>query len=168
MCKQGLTRADEVTPHGAPSEQTLEFVRLLTRLARGLRRAHPTSAIQSATPDHYVTSANLAPRHIGAMVALLAMSAPVTVSDLAESLQVNLTTASLLAAELASAGLLTRSEDPADHRRTLLFVDGVRARELLAAWLAPLDHAFGELPERRRRSALGVLRTLADGIDRRG
>lgn len=142
-----------VRGRAAPAETTLELVRLLMRLIRGLRRGHPGGDVQ------------LAPRHVAAVVVLMAMPAPVAVSVLAEALQVNLATASLLVAELAAAGLATRAEDPGDHRRTLVRLDELRAGELVARWLSPLDRALAELSPERLQGALAVLRAIADRLE---
>ena len=62
-----------------------------------------------------------APRHIMALFHL-AVSGPMSVSELATHLGVTLTTASLSVTQMAAAGLVIREEDPTDHRRTIVSI----------------------------------------------
>src|SRR5262245_25278916 len=59
---------------------------------------------------------DLAPRHLSLLSDLL-LDGPLTVSELAERLEVAPTTVSLMVGDLSRAGVLVRREDDADRRR---------------------------------------------------
>ena len=61
-----------------------------------------------------------------------------TVSELAEAIGVSLPAASKLTTELEAHGLVHRSEDPDDRRRTVVALDPATA-EHVRAWLAARD-----------------------------
>jgi DNA-binding MarR family transcriptional regulator len=109
----------------------------------------------------------LGPRHAGALTAIAAGEG-MTVGDLAERLGVGLTAASQIAGELSSAGLVRRSEDPADRRRTLVHLEDDRRAEL-QAWLdarsRPLQDALDRLSDDERAAFLRGLRLLADELE---
>ena len=117
----------------------------------------------------------LAPRHAAA-VAYLALSGSMSVSTLAGRLGVARTTASLLVAELADAGLVDRREDADDHRRTIVAVSADKRSEvqrMIEARLVPLRRAAGrlgptgvaELSAGLRVLAAELLRDVPSGAD---
>jgi DNA-binding MarR family transcriptional regulator len=92
---------------------------------------------------------------------------PQTVSEIAAAVGVSLPAASKLTTELEAHGLVHRSEDPADRRRTVVALDPVTA-ERVQAWLAdrdgPLERTLGALSAEERAAFLKGLRTLADAL----
>jgi DNA-binding MarR family transcriptional regulator len=104
---------------------------LMPRLvARAKRLAVPT-ALQSL---------DLAPRHLS-LLSYLLFDGPLTVSDIAERLQVAPTTVSLLVSQLAEQGVLTRRVDEADRRRHIVDIAGDH-RAAIEQWLAPGARAW--------------------------
>ena len=64
---------------------------------------------------------DLAPRHL-ALLANLQYDGPLTVSQLADRLEVAPTTVSLMVGDLSRHGILTRQEDNADRRRRIVAI----------------------------------------------
>ena len=64
---------------------------------------------------------DLAPRHL-ALLAYLQYDGPLTVSQLADRLEVAPTTVSLMVGDLSRHGILTRAEDDADRRRRIVAI----------------------------------------------
>jgi DNA-binding MarR family transcriptional regulator len=90
-------------------------------------------------PDS-LQSLELAPRHLS-LLSYLLLDGPLTVSDIAERLQVAPTTVSLLVSDLAGKGVLTRREDEADRRRHIIGLAGEH-RAAIEQWLAPGARAW--------------------------
>jgi DNA-binding MarR family transcriptional regulator len=71
------------------------------------------------------------------------------VSDLARRLGLGLSTTSAIVGQLSRAGLLQRSEDERDHRRTIVRLHD-EYREVISSWalrtLAPLRRTLELLP----------------------
>ena len=88
----------------------------------------------------------LGQRHV-AMLVMLAIGGPLSVSDLAQRTDMTVAHTSLVVGELARAGLIERDHDPADRRRILVSLSGT-ARPAVA--------------EMRRRNAEPVLRFLSE------
>jgi DNA-binding MarR family transcriptional regulator len=108
----------------------------------------------------------LGPRHIPAL-AYVAMDGPLSVSELANALQLRLTAASQIVGELARAGLVERREDENDRRRTIVEVDP-SARPEIDRWLEsrtrPMRQALTQLRSTERRAFLKALRLLASEL----
>jgi len=106
----------------------------------------------------------LAPRHMTTF-AIVAMYGPLSVSELARREGCATTTASLLATQLADAGLVERREDSVDRRKTVISVapsfrkDGAN---VMAARLAPLRRALARMGPDRARAMLEGLAILAE------
>jgi DNA-binding MarR family transcriptional regulator len=92
-------------------------------------------------------SLELAPRHLS-LLSYLLFDGPLTVSDLADRLDIAPTTVSLLVGELAGKGVLTRHADDSDRRRRVVDIAD-ESRDAIEQWLAPGARAW--------RSALGPL-----------
>lgn len=107
------------------------------------------------------------PRQVTALFAL-ASDQPMSVSELAARMQIGLATASQLVSELADLGLVTRIEDPADRRRTLIEINDEH-RELTEAVLnlrlRPLDAALRRLTAEERAGLSAGLRRLAAELE---
>ncbi|HTA37412.1 MAG TPA: MarR family transcriptional regulator [Solirubrobacteraceae bacterium] len=108
-------------PTGAPTEQTLddavlELATLLGSVLRNIKQRAdpPPQAFREAFEQN-----GLGPRHMPVMVAV-ALGEGSSVSEIAKRIGLSVATTSLLAGELSRAGLLERSEDPSDRRRTLV------------------------------------------------
>lgn len=108
-----------------------------------------------------------APRHVIALFHL-ATKGPMSVSDLAASLGVTLTTASLSVTQMAASGLVVRNEDPNDHRRTIVSVSKLVqpvVDEALTTKLVQLKRALAALGEERSESLLRDLKFVHDFIE---
>jgi DNA-binding MarR family transcriptional regulator len=111
----------------------------------------------------------LGPRHAPVLLTV-ALEGQLSVSEIAERLGLSLSTISLLVGELDRAGLLARSEDPSDRRRTLVgLADGYR--EAAESWLqeriAPLRRTLERLPPRQCEGFLAGVRILREEMTRR-
>jgi DNA-binding MarR family transcriptional regulator len=98
-----------------------EVFRLLAALSRRMR---PRGA--SALPEPLSAAfaeGSLGPRHMPPLFAL-AMGGPASVGELAARLDLAPTTTSLLVNELSRVGLVDRTEDDGDRRRTIVDVRG--------------------------------------------
>lgn len=105
-------------------------------------------------------------RHVAAL-AHVGTEGAQTVSEIAAAVGVSLPAASKLTTELEAHGLVRRSEDPADRRRTVVEL-APEAAERVRAWLAardrPLERALGALDAEERAAFLKGLRALADAL----
>jgi len=102
---------------------------------------------QGGRPLEVLRRHGLAPRHV-VVLAYLALTGPMSVSEIAERIGVALTTASLLVADLATASLVSRDEDAMDHRRTIVSLSldsGDEISALLDARLSSLRRAAARL-----------------------
>jgi DNA-binding MarR family transcriptional regulator len=138
----------------APGQQTTidddvaEFTSLLATTLRDLKRAGPAPAqLREA-----VERASLGNRHMPALLAVAA-AGPITVSDLARRLGLLLSTTSTIVGQLSRAGLLTRTEDDEDRRRTIVHLHE-DYREAMEEWLevamAPVRETLRQLSPQAR------------------
>ena len=120
------------TRTGLSADATIrQLMLLMPRLvARAKRLAIPVD----------LQSLELAPRHLS-LLSYLLLDGPLTVSDIAERLQVAPTTVSLLVSDLAEKGVLTRREDEADRRRHIVGIANEH-RPAIEQWLAPGARAW--------------------------
>lgn len=88
---------------------------------------------------------DLAPRHL-ALLAYLQYEGPLTVSELAERLDVAPTTVSLMVGDLSRGGILTREEDDADRRRRIVAIAPDYAAPI-TEWLSGSAAAWTEVLE---------------------
>ncbi len=96
------------------------------------------------------SAGQLGQRHVG-MLIMLAISGPLSVSELAQRAEMTVAHASLVVGELAKAGLVTRAHDERDRRRILVSLS---------------DAAKPAVAEMRRRNAepvIAFLRQLEEG-----
>jgi DNA-binding MarR family transcriptional regulator len=111
----------------------------------------------------------LAPRHLG-MLALIALEGPLTVSELAGRDGVAVSTASLLVTQLADVGLVVRTEDDRDRRRTVVTVAEDHRREsevVLEARLGPLRRALEKMGPDRALALVDGLGALVEELEAR-
>ncbi len=109
-------------------------------------------------------SAGLGPRHISTIVTL-ALTGPLGVTELSEHLGLQLSTTSTMVGELSRAGLLSRTEDEQDRRRTIVgLAEGYTSD--LPAWLdtafAPVRAALERLSPQARAHFIEGWRLLAE------
>ncbi len=141
-----------------------ELSALLWETFRGLKQASPPpAALRDA-----IENGGLGPRHMPALLAV-ATAGPLSVSELARRLGLGLSTTSAIAGELARAGLLARSEDEADHRRTIVRVPQDHA-EVIVAWAGlavfPLRATLTRLSPRARENFMEGWRILHEEATR--
>jgi len=86
---------------------------------------------------------DLAPRHL-ALLAYLQYEGPLTVSQLADRLEVAPTTVSLMVGDLSRNGVLTREEDDTDRRRRIVAIAPDYA-EPIRDWLSGSASAWTEV-----------------------
>jgi DNA-binding MarR family transcriptional regulator len=114
--------------------------------------------------------AALGPRHVPVLMTVT-LAGELSVSDLAEQLDLSLSTTSLMVGELSRAGMIERAEDEKDRRRTLVrlndaYRDGVA--EWLQERLEPLRRTLERLGPRARSNFLEGFRILAEETARIG
>ena len=147
----------------APAESTELFL-ALTGVVKRLRRRPLT--VSSGLKAAFSGTAP-APRHIAALVHV-ATDGPIGMTELAERLTVSLATASQVVTELADWGLVERSTDSSDRRRTYVALAPAHARAirgLLDSRLRPIERALARLEPDERRALLRGLTVLAEELD---
>ena len=108
-----------------------------------------------------------APRHISALIQV-ASEERLGMSELAERLSVSLATASQVVSELADWGLVERSTNESDRRRTYVTVAPAHQetiRALLHSRLGPMERTLRRLQPDERAALLRALTVLADELD---
>ncbi|HEY8480294.1 MAG TPA: helix-turn-helix domain-containing protein [Spirillospora sp.] len=103
---------------------------------------------------------DLAPRHL-ALLAHLEYDGPASVNELADRLEVAPTTVSLMVSELARAGVLQRTPDPADRRRRIVAIapDAAAAiREWLSGSASAWEEVMRGLTPAERATVIAALR----------
>ena len=149
--------------NGDVSTEAVDIFLLIVHLARGLRW-HGSQIPEDLRT--MVRNAGLAPRHITALVQIAA-AGEMSVSLLAERLGVALTTASLLASQLASHGLVERKEDPEDHRRTLIRIperfDNITSG-MFKGLLEPIEQVLASISVQERDVLESALRRLVEAV----
>ena len=128
-------RAERPERDERPTERPFALLARFSAVVRHLRHQADSKGIRG---EH-----DLSPRQL-MMLSHVVMLAPVSVSDLAQQMQISLATASQMLTGLAQAGFVERREDPADHRRTLITLSphGTAAAEKLREAMLPLDEAI--------------------------
>lgn len=121
---------------------------------------------RAALGDCGEQAAGLTPRHVHLLVEVL-VRGPLSVSSLAEIAGANLASTSVAASQLEAAGLVVRTEDPVDHRRTLVRAQP-GAEEFVAAFLATraaaLEQALARLEPERVEQLVELLDELARAL----
>jgi len=108
-----------------------------------------------------------APRHVTALLQV-ASETRIGVSDLADRLGVSLATASQLVTELAEWGLVERSTDDADRRRTFVTVAPAHQETisvLIESRLRPVERTLHRLEPDERAAMKRALVVLAEELD---
>jgi DNA-binding MarR family transcriptional regulator len=137
------------------SAACLRLMRLFPRVMRGIRRYQDQAAPQTQT------GVPLSPRHVAALEQL--RDAPLSVGVLADQLGLTLSTVSGVLADLDQAGLVERSTDTADRRRTIVQIRP-EARRAAEEWLdgasAPLARVLDRLDTSERAAFIKAMDML--------
>jgi DNA-binding MarR family transcriptional regulator len=146
-----------------PADELDELRHLLRRVMRGTwSRRRPTPELLGLVGGE----PPLGRRHVG-VLSHVAAEGERTVGEIARDLGLSLPAASKLVGELEDHGLVTRHEDPADRRRTVVRLDPTTSKQVLA-WLGrrnqPLGLALASLTPAERQAFLKGMRALADAL----
>jgi DNA-binding MarR family transcriptional regulator len=170
--------SDAEAPQSPPSvdDDVAEFAGLLGMTVHDLKSV----AVHDGEPDRSddfrraFEGSGLGRRHVRALLAVAAAE-PVSVTDLAARLGLLLSTTSTIVGELSRAGLLERSEDERDRRRTLVRVHDEYRKTMamrLRVAFAPVRRTFEALSAEERSAFMATWRLLnheaaraADGPD---
>ena len=109
-----------------------------------------------------------APRHIAALLQV-ASEDRLGMSELAERLSISLATASQVVSDLADWGLVERTTDDADRRRTFVTIapaHRVTIRALLDSRLSSMDRTLRRLEPDERAAFIRGLGVLAEELGR--
>ena len=142
-------------------EDVVELVTLLGEVFHsGKRRGgDPPPELEEA-----VEREELGPRHAPVLFAV-ALDPGLSVSEIARRVGLSLATTSLLVGELSRAGILTRTEDERDRRRTIVTISEPH-EELIRGWVIqvvePVRRALERMSSRMRANFLGGVRILAE------
>lgn len=104
----------------------------------------------------------LGQRHV-AMLVMLAISGPLSVSELAQRTGITVAHASLVVGELARAGLIERDHDPADRRRILVSLSASAkpaVAEMRRRNAEPVRHFLDELTDDEAETFIAHLSRL--------
>jgi DNA-binding MarR family transcriptional regulator len=111
---------------------------------------------------------DLAPRHL-ALLAYLQYDGPLTVSQLAERLEVAPTTVSLMVGDLSRQSILTREEDNADRRRRIVTI-APDYQTPITEWLSGSATAWTEvltaLTPAERAMIVGAMRAYEAALEK--
>jgi DNA-binding MarR family transcriptional regulator len=110
----------------------------------------------------------LAPRHL-ALLAYLHYDGPLTVSQLADRLEVAPTTVSLMVGDLSRHGILTREEDDADRRRRIVAIAPDYAAPItqwLSGSVAAWTEVLAALTPAERATIVATMRAYEAALDR--
>jgi DNA-binding MarR family transcriptional regulator len=119
-------------------------------------------------PHESLADVSPAPRHVAALVQV-ASEGRIGMSELAERLSVSLATVSQLVSELADWGLVERTTDETDRRRTHVTVAPAHQatiRAMIESRLRPLERALHRLEPNERAAMVQGLVVLAEELDR--
>jgi DNA-binding MarR family transcriptional regulator len=139
----------------------LRLMQLFPRVTRGMRRWQDHTTPPAPT--------SLSPRHVAALEQI--RGGPITVGELASRLGLTLPTVSGVLADLDRAGLVERSPDPADRRRTIVQIIPAKAT-MIGEWLdgaaMPLARVLDKLSPSEQQAfvkAMDLLETELRGRD---
>jgi DNA-binding MarR family transcriptional regulator len=158
-------RADSDRDEETLDEGAVELATLLAEIVHaGKRRggAPPRELEEAAERE------GLGPRHAPVLFAV-ALHSGLSVSELAARVGLSLATTSLLVGELSRAGILTRTEDERDRRRTIVTISEGR-EESVGGWVRqvvePMSRALDRMSPRARADFMRGLRILAEETTR--
>jgi DNA-binding MarR family transcriptional regulator len=151
---------DSPTPDSPTPDSTALLIALGAVVKRIKHRPIPENPALHGVP--------FAPRHVS-MLLQIAQDGPIGMSELAERMQVSLATASQVVGDLETWGLVVRSSDISDRRRTLTSVapeHRAHVRAIFEQRLRPLDRTLRRLEPDQRAGLIQGLITLAEELDR--
>ena len=136
------------------SARFVELARLIGETLADLKHSGPPPPELRPAFEQF----SLGPRHIPALM-VVALSGPLSVSEVARQLGHTLPTTSTIVGELSRAGLVDRTEDEADRRRTIVVIDPTHL-EVMTEWaydtFAPARATLARLsPEAREHFIAG-------------
>jgi DNA-binding MarR family transcriptional regulator len=150
-----MSDSDEMTTAQAVRSMLLLMPRLVGRAKR------------LPVPDA-LRGLDLAPRHL-ALLAHLQYDGPLTVSQLADRLEVAPTTVSLMVSDLSRHGILTREEDDADRRRRIVAIAPSYAMPI-TQWLSASAAAWTEVLAARtppeRATIVAIMRAYEAALEK--
>jgi DNA-binding MarR family transcriptional regulator len=139
-------------------EQFTQLASWISQTLRSLAAASPPPVVLRAAKER----GSLNKRHLPALLTIT-FAGPLSVSELAARLGLGLSTTSTLVGQLSRAGLLERSEDDTDRRRTIVRLDDEH-RDAITAWaldaLAPLRRTLERLTPEGREAFIDGWRIL--------
>ena len=155
--------SSQVAPPAVPDAALTELLRYFGRTMAAIKRGgRPVpSVIEQAAEQNC-----LGPRH-GRVLAAVAIERDLSVSELAERLGLGVPTTSLMVGELSRVGLLERSEDARDRRRTLVRLHPDHAQDVerwMLERITPLRRTLERLAPDARVHFLEGWRILADEV----
>ena len=141
-----------------------QLLPLLPALSKALaRRSHEVPPAIKSTWHQY----GLAPRHMN-LLFTITLAGPLSVSDLSARLGIGLATTSLLVGELGRVGLVARTEDANDRRRTIVDL-APGQRQAIGAFVAKragiLQTALETLEPAERAALIKGLRAIVTALD---
>lgn len=154
-----------VTPSRQVSQAELaELLPLLNGVHKAMARRSQEVPVAIKSVWH---ERGLAPRHMSVLISL-ALYGAMSVSELSNRLGVGLATTSLLVSELGRAGLVVRSEDETDRRRTI--VDLIPSqRQAVTTFVqrraSLIRSAIEDLESQERTALLKGLRSIVAALD---
>jgi DNA-binding MarR family transcriptional regulator len=161
-------------PHGLDEDckrllaAILELSLLLRREPRDQRPPGKQESPAGLGLDRAMHERGLGARHAAALLSV-ALYGPMTVTQLAKRHRVTVKTASLMAVELAEAGLIERREDAADRRRTIVTIARGKERAVdagLKRRAAPLQRTLARLSPAQREGLITGMELLAEEMTR--
>ena len=132
-----------------------------------VRKSAPENLPENSLIQVVRSNSTLAPRHLVA-IAVISIAGELTVSELAESEGIAVSTASLLVTKLVDAGLVLRREDATDRRRIWLSVHPsyrAEAEAILEQRLAPVRRVYERFSPKQMANMLEVLDALAEELN---
>jgi DNA-binding MarR family transcriptional regulator len=147
-----------------------EAVELATVLAEVVHAGKRRSGKPAKELEEAAEREGLGPRHAPVLFAV-ALDSGLSVSELAERVGLSLATTSQLVGELSRAGILARTEDERDRRRTIVTI-AEEHEVTVGGWvrrmLAPMRSALDRMSPRTRADFMRGLRILAEETTRHG
>ncbi len=113
---------------------------------------------------------DLAPRHL-ALLAYLQYDGPLTVTELADRLEVAPTTVSLMVGDLSRRGILTRQEDDTDRRRRIVAIApayAVPVTEWLSGSATAWTEVLAALTPAQRATIVATMRAYEAALEKHG
>jgi DNA-binding MarR family transcriptional regulator len=162
MSATNKSRGREHSLGAVPASDDVRELMVAMRRAFGAFAAQKLAAADTRIGS--CTAGDVAPRHIRVLVTL-ALDGPQTVGSLAKGMQLSLGAASLMVSELDESGLVDRTPDPADRRRTLVSLAPACASQvesLIAGRVAGLQAVLDQLTPAERQGLIRGLSLLAD------